>query len=567
MLKKMKIDIMRHSISHIMAASVKELFPGVKFGMGPAIENGFYYDFDLKQAPGPQDLPKIEKRMKEMIQQNLIFKKKMVSKAEAKKIFKDQPYKLELTQELPGENVTLYQSGDFPDLCKGPHIKSTKEIDPQSFKLTRIAGAYWKGKESNPMLTRIYGVAFENKADLENYLRIQAEAEKRDHRLLGQKLELFMFDDEIGAGLPLWMPKGATLRKIIENYLYRELSLQGYKWVATPHIAKLDLWKTSGHWNLYRENMYSPIKIDEEEYMLKPMNCPFHVKIYNSKTRSYKDLPLRYAELGTVYRYEKSGVLHGLTRVRGFTQDDAHLICTPEDLSEELTKLLKSGIKILKTFGFKDFDIYLSTMPEKHAGDIKSWTKATNALKFVLNKLKLKYSVDPEGGVFYGPKIDIKVKDSLQRSWQCTTIQVDFNLPERFKMVYIDKKGKKQTPNMIHRALLGSLERFIGVLIEHYAGALPLWLSPFQVWVVPIADRHAKYALEVVEALKNDFRVELKNENETVSKKIREGEMQKIPYLLVVGDAEMKKKTVRVRERGKGDIGEMKLNKFLKSIQ
>ena len=562
----MKLENIRHSLSHIMAASVKELFPGVKFGIGPAIENGFYYDFDSANF-NEEDLPKIEKRMKELIKQNISFKKIKISKVEAKKIFKSQPYKLELINERTDVGrLYAYQSGKFIDLCQGPHVKSAKEINSDAFKLTKIAGAYWKGKESNPMLTRIYGVAFENKADLENYLRIQAEAEKRDHRLLGQKLELFMFDDEIGAGLPLWMPKGATLRKIIENYLYRELSLQGYKWVATPHIAKLDLWKTSGHWNLYRENMYSPIKIDEEEYMLKPMNCPFHVKIYNSKTRSYKDLPLRYAELGTVYRYEKSGVLHGLTRVRGFTQDDAHLICTPEDLSEELTKLLKSGIKILKTFGFKDFDIYLSTMPEKHAGDIKSWTKATNALKFVLNKLKLKYSVDPEGGVFYGPKIDIKVKDSLQRSWQCTTIQVDFNLPERFKMVYIDKKGKKQTPNMIHRALLGSLERFIGVLIEHFAGALPLWLSPFQVWVVPIADRHAKYALEVAESLAG-LRFEIKDENETVSKKIREGEMQKIPYLLVVGDAEMKKKTVRVRERGKGDIGEMKLNKFLKSIQ
>ena len=562
----MKIDIIRHSLAHIMAQAIQELYPGVHFGIGPAIENGFYYDFDSANF-NEEDLPKIEKRMKELIKQNISFKKIKISKVEAKKIFKSQPYKLELINERTDVGrLYAYQSGKFIDLCQGPHVKSAKEINSDAFKLTKIAGAYWKGKESNPMLTRIYGIAFENKADLENYLRIQAEAEKRDHRLLGQKLELFMFDDEIGAGLPLWMPKGATLRKIIENYLYRELSLQGYKWVATPHIAKLDLWKTSGHWNLYRENMYSPIKIDEEEYMLKPMNCPFHVKIYNSKTRSYKDLPLRYAELGTVYRYEKSGVLHGLTRVRGFTQDDAHLICTPEDLSEELTKLLKSGIKILKTFGFKDFDIYLSTMPEKHAGDIKSWTKATNALKFVLNKLKLKYSVDPEGGVFYGPKIDIKVKDSLQRSWQCTTIQVDFNLPERFKMVYIDKKGKKQTPNMIHRALLGSLERFIGVLIEHYAGALPLWLSPFQVWVVPIADRHKKYALEVAESLAG-LRFEIKDENETVSKKIREGEMQKIPYLLVVGDAEMKKKTVRVRERGKGDIGEMKLNKFLKSIQ
>jgi len=561
------IETIRHSLSHILAAAIQELYPGTKFGMGPAIEDGFYYDFELSKNLTPEALPKIEKRMKEIIRHGIAFKKKIITKSEAKKIFKNQPYKLEIIKDLPGSKITIYESGTFIDLCKGPHIKSSKEITEESFKLKKIAGAYWRGSEKNTMLTRIYGIAFEDKKHLEEHLKKEAEAEKRDHRILGQKLELFLFDEEVGAGLPLWQPKGATLRKTIENYLYKELISQGYQWLVTPHIGKLDLWKTSGHWELYRENMYSPFGIDEEEYMLKPMNCPFHVKIYNSKIRSYKDLPLRYAELGTVYRYEKSGVLHGLTRVRGFTQDDAHIICTPGQLTEELTKLLKSGIKMLKTFGFKDFDIYLSTMPEKHAGDIQGWTKATNVLKFVLNKLKLKYSVDPEGGVFYGPKIDIKVKDSLGRSWQCTTIQVDFNLPDKFKMVYIDEKGKKQTPNMIHRALLGSLERFIGVLIEHYSGALPLWLSPLQVWVIPIADRHKKYALKVAETLKADFRVEVKDENETVSKKIRAGEIQKVPYLLVVGDTEMKKKTVRVRERGKGDTGEISITKFLQKIK
>ena len=566
--KIVKLETIRHSLSHIMALAVQELYPGTKFGIGPAIENGFYYDFELKNNLTPTDLPGIEKKMKEFLKRNIVFKKKIVSKAEAKKIFKEQPYKLDLIEELEGKTVSLYKTADFTDLCKGPHVKSTKEINPDGFKLTKIAGAYWRGSEKNKMLTRIYGVAFGSKKGLDDYLLKEEAAEKRDHRLLGQKLELFMFDDEVGAGLPLWMPKGAILRKIIEDYLYKELTSQGYQWVTTPHIAKLNLWQTSGHWNLYRENMYSPIKIDEEEYMLKPMNCPFHVKIYNSKIRSYKDLPLKLAELGTVYRYEKSGVLHGLTRVRGFTQDDAHLICTAGQLSDELTKLLKSAIKILNKFGFKDFDIYLSTRPEKYAGTTAIWEKATNALKYVLKNLKLKYEVDPAGGVFYGPKIDIKVKDSLGRPWQCTTIQVDFNLPERFKMTYINEKGKKETPIMIHRALLGSLERFIGVLLEHYAGNLPFWLSPVQIWIIPITDRHKKYAEKITKELSSlNFRVELKDENETVSKKIRGGEIQRIPYLLVVGDEEIDKKGVRIRERGKGDLGLTKLNKFLDNLK
>ncbi len=416
------------------------------------------------------------------------------------------------------------------------------------------------------MLTRIYGIAFEDKKHLEEHLKKEAEAEKRDHRLLGQKLELFLFDEEVGAGLPIWQPKGAILRRIIEDYLFKELTSQGYQWVVSPHIGKLDLWKTSGHWELYRENMYSPFGIDEEEYMLKPMNCPFHVKIYNSKIRSYRDLPVRYAELGTVYRYERSGVLHGLTRVRGFTQDDAHIICAPEQLSQKITNLLKAGFKMLKTFGFKDYEIYLSTRPEKYAGNLKGWEKATNVLKCALQKLKLKWQVDPGGGVFYGPKIDIKIKDSLGRPWQCTTIQIDFNLPERFDLAFIDEKGKKQRPFMVHRALLGSMERFIGVLIEHYAGAFPLWLSPVQIWIIPIGKKHEKYADQIGKELSAaGFRIEVKKENETLSKKIRNGEIQKIPYLLVVGDVEMKKKTVRVRERNKGDLGEIKIDKFIKS--
>ncbi|MCK4520530.1 threonine--tRNA ligase [Candidatus Parcubacteria bacterium] len=560
-----KIETIRHSLAHILAAAVQEMYPGVKFGIGPAIENGFYYDFDLPQSISPTDLPKIEKKMREMIKKNISFKKSNLSKSDFDKLFKDQPYKLELLNQV--KQPTVYQVGDFIDLCKGPHIKSLKEIPIDAFKLTKIAGAYWKGDEKNPMLTRIYGIAFQTKKELQNYLHQQKEAEKRDHRILGQKLELFMFDEEIGAGLPIWLPKGAILKKIIEDYLYKELTEQGYDWLWTPHIGNLNLWKKSGHWDFYREYIYSPIQIDEEKYLLKPMNCPFHIKAYQNKIRSYRNLPIKYAELGTVYRYEKSGVLHGLTRVRGFTQDDAHIFCTKEQLSEELVKLLKYTLKILKTFGFNDYDVYLSTRPKKYVGSIKNWQKAFNSLKFALDKSGIKYKIDPGEGVFYGPKIDIKINDSLARAWQCTTIQVDFNLPEKFKITYIDEKGKKQQPIMIHRALLGSIERFIGVLLEHYAGAFPLWLSPVQVWVIPVGTRHEKYAQLVRERfLDIGCRVELKDENETVSKKIREGEIEKIPYLLVVGDKEQKSKSVRVREREKGDIGMMKLEKFIKKI-
>jgi len=563
----MRLDILRHSLSHILAYAVQELYPGTKFGLGPAIENGFYYDFELPSPISENDLSKIEKRMHQLVRKNIRFEKKVISKEEAERIFKDQPYKLELIKEIPGKTVSIYQSGNFVDLCKGPHIKSTKEIDPYGFKLTKIAGAYWKGDEKNPMLTRIYGLAFETKKELQNFIERQKEMERRDHRILGKKLELFIFDEEVGAGLPIWLPKGAILRKIIEDYLYQELTNQNYHWLSTPHIGKRDLFQRSGHLDFYKEDMYSPIEIEKEKYYLKPMNCPFHIKAYQSKVRSYRHLPIKYAEFGTVYRYERSGVLHGLTRARGFTQDDAHIFCTPEQLSEQLLKILKYGLKTLKTFGFKDYNIYLSTRPKKYVGTLKNWKRATNSLKYALNKLNLKYQIDPEGGVFYGPKIDIKIKDSLGRLWQCTTIQVDFNLPEKFELNYIDRKGKKQRPIMIHRALIGSIERFIGVLLEHYAGALPLWLSPEQIWVIPVGSGNKKYAKEVDEKLtKQGFRSKLKDENETVSKKIREGEIQKIPYLLVVGDKEEKSKSVRVRKREKGDIGEIKIERFIKTI-
>ena len=573
-MSKLKIETIRHSLSHVMAKAVQELFPGVKFGIGPAIENGFYYDFDLPKGLSSKDLPKIEKKMKVIISKNLAFKKKKLAKSEISKIFKRQPYKLELIQELPKTKLTFYELDSFLDLCQGPHIKSTKEINPNAFKLTKIAGAYWKGSEKNPMLTRIYGVAFKTKKELESFLFKEAEAEKRDHRRLGQKLNLFEINEQVGPGLILWHPKGAILKKTIEDYVLGAYLKEGYQLVNTPHIGKLTLWETSGHTDFYKESMFPPMhmkEIDKEEkgdYQLKPMNCPAHIIIYKNEVRSYRQLPIRYAELGTVYRYEKSGTLHGLTRVRGFTQDDAHIWCTPEQLSKEITTVTKFALKLLGDFGFKKNEVYLSTRPKKYAGNLKNWEKATRSLKYALEKAKIPYQIDPGEGVFYGPKIDIKAKGSLDREWQLTTIQVDFNLPERFKMTYIDKNGKKQPPIMIHRALLGSLERFIGVLLEHYGGNLPIWLSPIQVWIIPIGSRHEKYANEIAKKFsENNFRYKVKAENETVSKKIREGELQKIPYLLVVGDKEIKAKSVGVRQIQKGDIGIMKLQKFLDKIK
>jgi threonyl-tRNA synthetase len=565
------IETIRHSLSHILAFAVQEMYPGTKFGMGPAVENGFYYDFDLPRSLAPEALPAIEKRMREIIKRNVAFRKKSVSKSEAKKTFKDQPYKLEIINDLTAGKTTIYQSGEFTDLCKGPHVKSTKEIPVDSFKLTRIAGAYWKGSEKNKMLTRIYGLAFKSKKELDGYLKLQEEAEKRDHRLLGQKMDLFHIDENVGPGLILWHPKGAILKRIIMNYALEEYLKSGYQLIDTPHIGKLSLWKTSGHTDFYKENMLPPMHLAElgeeekDDYQIKPMNCPFHIAIFKSQTRSYKDLPLRFTEMGTVYRYEKSGTLHGLVRVRQITQDDAHIFCTLEQLPEEIFSVMKFVYKILKDFGFKDFDVYLSTQPEKYVGETKIWRKAENSLKYALNKLKLKYKIDKGGGAFYGPKIDIKIKDSLGRPWQCSTLQVDFNLPERFDVNYIDQNGKKQRVIMIHRALLGAVERFIGVLLEYYGGNLPLWLSPVQIQIIPVSEKHKKYAREIAKKLAG-FRLELKDNDNTLGKKIREGELQKVPYLLIVGDREIKNKTVSVRERGKGDTGEIKIDKFVEKI-
>ena len=574
----MKIETIRHSLAHILATAIQELYPKTKFGIGPVIENGFYYDFELTKPITLDSLPQIEKKMRELIKKDVHFKKKIVSANESKKIFKNQPYKLELIKDLikdkQGNKISIYESGDFTDLCKGPHIRLTKEINIDAFKLTKVAGAYWRGDEKNQMLTRIYGIAFETKKQLDKYLQTQKEIEKRDHRMLGKKLDLFHIDENVGAGLILWHPRGAILKKIIEDYILNEYLKNDYQLVSTPHIAKLNIWEISGHTDFYKESMFPPIHLQEinqeekSDYQIRPMNCPFHIAIYKQTIRSYKDLPIRYAELGTVYRYERSGTLHGLIRVRGFTQDDAHIFCTSEQIGKELMANLKLTLHILKTFGFKDYNVYLSTRPKKYVGTIKNWDKATKSLKYALEKLKMAYQIDPGEGVFYGPKIDIKIKDSIGREWQCTTIQVDFNLPEQFEVNYVNQKSKKERPIMIHRALLGSLERFIGVLIEHYAGSFPLWLAPEQIWVIPIGSAHQKYANEIIKKLNESrFRCVLKDKNETVSKKIREGEIQKIPYFLVVGDKEKKNKTVRVRERDKGDIGEISLNKFIDKIK
>jgi threonyl-tRNA synthetase len=573
-----KIETIRHSLSHIMAAAVQELFPGVKFGIGPAIENGFYYDFDLSAVAShkggftPEDLPKIETKMRQLLRENLAFKKSEISKKEARKLFKGQPYKLELMKEMPGRKISIYKTGEFIDLCRGPHVRSTKEISERAFKLMKIAGAYWRGNEKNPMLQRIYGVSFKTEKELKKFLAQKAEAEKRDHRILGQKQELFIIDEEFGPGLPLWLPKGAILRKVVMDFALNTYLKRGYQLVSTPHIANLKLWKKSGHWDFYRESMYSPIKVDKDFYMIKPMNCPGHVKIYDFKIRSYKDLPLRFTEMGTVYRYERSGTLHGLTRVRGFTQDDAHLFCTPEQLHSELMEMIDLTFYIFKSFGFKKLKISLSVRDPKKKGEYlgsdKIWKLAEGALENALKAKKIDYKRYTGEAVFYGPKIDFLVEDSIGREWQLTTIQVDFNFPEKFDLNYINKKGKKKRPIMIHRALLGSLERFIGVLIEHYGGAFPLWLAPVQFSIIPVGSRHRKYAREIGRVLKKEnLRAEVHDEAETVSKKIREGELQKIPYMLVAGDKEMKKKSIRIRKREKGDIGVMGLAKFLEKVK
>ncbi len=555
------IDVVRHSTAHIMAQAIIRLFPGTKLGIGPTIEGGFYYDFDLKKRLSAEDFPAIEEEMKKIVSKNYPFERKVVTKDEAREIFKDQPYKLQLINEIEDETVSIYSQGEFIDLCRGPQVPSTGKV--KAFKLLSVAGAYWRGEETRPMLQRIYGTAFASKEALKEHLETLAEAERRDHRKLGRELDLFTIDEEFGAGLPLWHPKGAMLRKVIEDFWKNEHIKRGYELIATPHIAKVDLWRTSGHWDFYRESMFSPMEVEGTDYVVKPMNCPGHIKIYKSHTRSYRDLPIRWAELGTVYRFERSGVLHGLLRVRGFTQDDAHIFCMPDQIEDEILEVIDLMTFILKTFGFDKYDVFLSTQPEKFVGTQENWDKATNALKGALDKAALKYEIDPGEGVFYGPKIDVKIRDALGRSWQCTTIQVDFNLPERFDVNYIGSDNKEHRPIMIHRAILGSLERFIGVLIENYAGAFPVWISPEQVVVLPIADRHNDYAINVADKLKEvGARVRVDLRTESVNKKIRDAQAMKIPYMLVVGDKEIENKQVAVRDRS-GNRGPVAFDAFI----
>lgn len=563
---KIELETLRHSASHIMAQAVIELFPGVKLGIGPAIENGFYYDFDMPEQLTPEDLPKIEKKMKEIIKANQKFERIEMSKEEAIKIMEErgEKYKVELLHEIEDEKVSLYKNGDFVDLCRGPHIKSTEQI--KAFKLLSIAGAYWHGIETNPVMQRIYGTAFHTQKDLDAYLKNLEEAKKRDHRKLGKELDLFSIHEEAGTGFVYYHPKGAIIKNIIEEFLKKENAKRGYELVSIPHIAKVDLWNTSGHTNYYRENMYF-MKIDEQDYVIKPMNCPGHILIYKRKLRSYRDLPIRYFELGTVYRYEKSGVLHGLLRVRGFTQDDAHIFCRLEQLEDEILSVLEFVDYVMKVFKF-DYEVNLSTRPEKFAGTIENWDNATAILKKALQDRNIPFEIDPGAGVFYGPKIDIKLKDAIGRTWQGPTIQVDFNLPQRFDLSYMAEDGSKKPPVMVHRAILGSIERFFGALIEHYAGAFPAWLAPVQVTIMPITDRNNDYAEKVAKKLKeHDIRVKTDLRREKIGAKIRIAQLQKVPYMIILGDKEEKDKVISLRSRAKGDVGTVKLAEFISDIR
>jgi threonyl-tRNA synthetase len=534
-----------------MAEAVLKLFPEAKFAIGPAIENGFYYDFDLPRALAPDDLNEIERIMQEIVAGDHQFEKRVISKNQAKEIFKDQPYKIELIEELGDEEeISTFSHNTFIDLCKGPHVENTNQINSKAFKLLSIAGAYWRGDEKKPMLQRIYGTAWKTPKELRSHLRHLEEIEKRDHRKLGRELELFSLHDEAGPGLIYWHPKGSRIRLVVEDFWRKEHLDNGYEILYTPHIGKSWLWETSGHLEFFRENMYSPMTIDEMDYYLKPMNCPFHILIYNTQMRSYRELPFRWAELGTVYRYERSGVLHGLLRVRGFTQDDAHIICTPDQIEDEILEVLRFSLRMWRSFGFEDIKAYLATKPGKSVGDETMWNDALVSLKKALDIEELEHELDEGGGAFYGPKIDLKIKDALGREWQMTTIQFDFNLPERFDMTFVDSDGREKRPYMVHRALLGSLERFFGVLVEHYGGAFPVWLSPVQIMVIPVADAFVPYAANVTETLRAEgFRVKSDLSDNRMNAKIRNAQNEKIPYMLILGEKEENSQTVSLRVR------------------
>ena len=565
----MNLETLRHSCAHVLASAVKELWPDTKLAIGPAIEDGFYYDFDRPGAFSDEDLLRITQKMQEIISRNETFIRDELSRDDAIRLFQGikEDYKVELINAIPDAVVSIYRTGEtFVDLCRGPHIESTGQI--KAFKLLSVAGAYWHGIETNPMLQRIYGTAFATKKELDSYTHNLEEAKLRDHRKIGPAVGLFdIYHEEAGAGLVFYHPKGAILRTIVEDYEKREHLKRGYQIVITPHIMQSQLWKTSGHYDYYKDNMHI-FKIDEQEYVLKPMNCPGHILIYKSKTRSYKDLPIRLFELGTVYRHEKAGVLHGLLRVRGFTQDDAHIFCLPQQLRSEIKGIIDFVFDTMKAFGFKDWSIELSTQPQKHIGSEDDWQKATSALEEALKEKGLRYDINAGDGAFYGPKIDIKLKDALKRQWQCATIQCDFALPKRFNLSYIDNEGREQQPIMLHRVLLGSLERFIGALIEHYNGDFPLWLAPLQALIIPIKDSTLGYASEVKDALSDaGLRVGIDARNETLDKKIRNAELDKVPYILVVGEREEKSKSVAVRKKGKKDIVTASLADFIKQAK
>ena len=569
---KESLDILRHSLAHIMAQALKEIYGDEKvhLGIGPTTEDGFFYDVEVEgHHIGEEDLKIIEDKMREIIKRSLDIKRKELSREEALKFFenKKEVYKLDIINSLPNDTrISVYEQGEFVDLCRGPHIPNTALAG--AFKLSSIAGAYWRGDASKPMLQRIYGIAFWTEKELEERLKLYEEAKKRDHRRLGKELELFTIDEQVGPGLIIWLPKGAILRQVVEDYLKEKHRALNYQFVYTPHVGKSTLWETSGHLSYYKENMFPEMKIEEESYYVKPMNCPFHMAIYKSKIRSHKELPIKIAELGTVYRYEMSGVLHGLMRVRGFTQDDAHIFCKEEDVKSVIKETLELAFDVLKDFGFSDYQIFISTKPKDAIGTEENWRISEEALKEALEALDKNYEIDEGGGAFYGPKIDIKIKDAIGRFWQCSTIQFDFNLPERFDLTYVGEDNKKHRPYIIHRALLGSIERFTGVLIEHYAGHLPIWLSPIQAAIIPIADRHLDYAKEVFELLKaQNIRAYIDDRPERMNAKIRDNELQKIPILLVVGDKEVQEKSLSVRSKNEEFQGVMNVYDFIEKLK
>ena len=570
MKKVEEIANVRHSFAHLLAAAVKKFYPKAQLGIGPVIENGFYYDFGNLQITDA-DLPRVEKEMRAIASQNLSFKKELWPSSKATTHFKKekQPYKLELIKDLKAQKVGMVYTGDvFLDLCRGGHVKNTKELPLEGFALTKVAGAYWRGSEKNPMLTRIYGVAFASKKELDQYIWQQAEAKKRDHKKLGQELDLFSFHEE-GPGFVFWHPKGMLLRQALMS-VHQELHKKaGYQEVSTPMLLSEDLWKRSGHWDHYKDNMYFT-KIDDRVFAIKPMNCPGTILIYKVRPRSYRELPLKFAEAGEVHRHEPSGTLNGLLRVRAFRQDDTHIFVRPDQVEQEVSGVIRLILEFYQIIGFKDVHVELSTRPQKYMGSLAVWRKAENTLKKILADLRIDCKINEGDGAFYGPKIDFHIKDSLGRSWQLGTIQLDFAMPERFDVTYVDKDGKQKRPIIIHRTVIGSIQRFMGVLIEHYGGAFPLWLSPEQVWILPLADRFIPLALKVRgELLEKDknLRIVVKEENETLGKKIREGQMQKIPYLVIVGEKEEQQGTISVRDRQKGDLGQMKPEQFLAKMQ